>query len=177
MKKKLVLVLYYLILRYLPSTDNCLFMSRVVRKLRGITRVVFDSSGTNINIERGADFGSGRGILIGSNSGLGINSKVRGPLEIGDNVMMGPEVMIFTSNHRFDRIDIPMTCQEREEPKKVVVGDDVWIGARVIILSGVRVGNGVVIGAGSVVTHDVPDYAVVCGVPAKVIRYRNGKEV
>ncbi len=91
--------------------------------------------------------------------------------------MMGPEVMIFTSNHRFDRIDIPMICQEREEPKKVVIGDDVWIGARVIILSGVRVGNGVVIGAGSVVTHDVPDYAVVCGVPAKVIRYRNGKEV
>ena len=53
------------------------------------------------------------------------------------------------------------------------IGDDVWIGARVIILPGVTIGSHCIIGAGAVVTRDVPDYAIVGGVPAKVIRYRN----
>lgn len=61
-----------------------------------------------IYIEKGTDFGSGEGISIGNNSGLGINCKVRGPLEIGDNVMMGPDVVIMTNSHNFERIDIPM---------------------------------------------------------------------
>lgn len=55
---------------------------------------------------------------------------------------------------------------------KVVIGNDVWIGMRSIIMPGVKIGNGVVIGAGAVVTKDIPDYAVVGGVPAKIIRFR-----
>lgn len=62
------------------------------------------------------------------------------------------------------------------EYKPIIIGNDVWIGARVIIMDGVSVGDGAVIAAGAVVTHDVPDYAVVGGVPAKVIRYRNSEE-
>ena len=59
-------------------------------------------------------------------------------------------------------------------PKEpVYIGDDVWIGARVIILPGRKIGEGVIIGAGAVVTKDVPDYAVVGGNPAKVIKFRN----
>ena len=54
----------------------------------------------------------------------------------------------------------------------VIVGNDVWIGARATILSGVRIGNGAVIGAGSIVVNDVPPYAIVAGVPAKILRYR-----
>ena len=54
----------------------------------------------------------------------------------------------------------------------IVVGDDVWIGARVIILKGVYVGKGAVIAAGAILTKDVPEYAIVGGVPAKVIKYR-----
>lgn len=96
---------------------------------------------------------------------------MHGPLRIGDNVMMGPEVTILTHTHRIDRTDIPMG-QQGSMVSEVVIGDDVWIGMRAIILPGVRIGSGAVIGAGAVVTKDVPDYAVVGGVPARVIRYR-----
>ena len=56
--------------------------------------------------------------------------------------------------------------------KPVIIGDDVWIGGRVIILPGVTIGNGAIVGAGAVVTRDVPEYAIVGGVPAKVIKMR-----
>lgn len=133
---------------------------------------LFDRCGMNINIEKGADFGSGDGISIGNNSGLGINCKVRGPLEIGDNVMMGPDVVIMTNSHNFERIDIPMNIQGSAVPKRVVIGNDVWIGTRVIILPGVEIGDGAIIGAGAVVTKNIPSMAVVGGCPAKVIKYR-----
>lgn len=59
-----------------------------------------------------------------------------------------------------------------QEGRQTIIKNDVWVGANVIILGGVSIGNGAVIGAGSVVTKDVPDYAVVAGNPAKIIRYR-----
>lgn len=90
--------------------------------------------------------------------------------------MMGTDVTVITRNHRFDRTDVPMMKQGFEDEKPVYIGDDVWIGDRVIILPGVHVGNGCVIAAGSVVTKDVPRYTVVGGVPAKVIRERFSKD-
>lgn len=113
----------------------------------------------------------GGGISIGSGSGLGVNCSVHGPLRIGDNVMMGPEVTILTHTHNIERTDIPMG-QQGMRVAEVVVGNDVWIGMRVVIMPGVKVGNGAVIGSCAVVTKDVPDFAVVGGVPAKIIKYR-----
>lgn len=65
---------------------------------------------------------------------------------------------------------------EFEGIKKTVIGNDVWIGRRAIIKAGVTVGDGVVIGSGSVVTKDIPPYAIVGGVPAKILKYRFGEE-
>lgn len=113
----------------------------------------------------------GGGISIGSGSGLGVNCSVHGPLRIGDNVMMGPEVTILTHTHNIERTDIPMG-QQGMRVAEVVVGNDVWIGMRVVIMPGVKVGNGAVLGSCAVVTKDVPDFAVVGGVPAKIIKYR-----
>lgn len=96
---------------------------------------------------------------------------MHGPLKIGNNVMMGPDVTILTHTHNIERTDIPMGRQGATV-KEVSVGNDVWIGMRSIIMPGVRIGNGVVIGAGAVVTKDVPDFAIVGGVPARIIRYR-----
>lgn len=173
MKRVVCFLIYKLFLAWLPSTNNKFFVSKWIRKLRsGIACGCFDKHGKNINVEKKADFGKGDGIIIGDNSGLGVNCSVRGPLEIGSNVMMGPEVRIMTSKHSTSRTDIPMRKQGHLPKQKVVIGDDVWIGARVIILPGLTIGTGSIIGAGAVVTKDVPEYAVVAGVPAKVINYR-----
>ena len=109
---------------------------------------------------------------IGDRSGVGINAKMHGKVIIGNDVMMGPECIIYTQNHDFSRTDIPMNKQGFSEEKPVIIGDDVWIGGRVIILPGVNVGKGAIIGAGSVVTKDVPEYAIVAGNPATVKKYR-----
>lgn len=159
--------------RYLPATNNGLKTSKLIQWIRRTSACnAFDYCGKNVNIERKADFGKGTGIKIGDNSGLGVNCSVRGPLDLGANIMMGPDVTILTSIHNTVRTDIPMNQQGFLPNQKVTIGDDVWIGTRAIILPGVSVGKGAIIGAGAVVTKDVPEYAVVAGVPAKVIKYR-----
>lgn len=165
------LVLYYGIAKHLPASTNKYFAwCRSLR--RSLCKRVFSGCGKDANIEKGAVFGNGDGIYIGERSGIGVNCSIRGPLVIGDDVMMGPDVVILTHTHVTSRIDIPMG-QQGGEIRPVTVGNDVWIGMRSIIMPGVKIGNGVIIGAGAVVTKDIPDYAVVGGVPAKIIRFRN----
>lgn len=141
------------------------------RKFREKTaRKFLDFVGKDVNIEQGAQITSK--MRIGDRSGVGINAKMHGTVIIGNDVMMGPDCIIYTRNHAFADTTIPMNQQGFQEEKPVVIGNDVWIGGRVIILPGVHVGNGAIIGAGAVVTKDVPDYAIVGGNPAKVIKYR-----
>lgn len=95
----------------------------------------------------------------------------RGGLEIGNNVAIAPYTSIWTSNHKFNDNNMPIRDQGYSMGK-VVIEDDVWIGAHVVVLPGVRVGQGAVIGAGSVVTKNVTNHSVNAGNPAKVIRMR-----
>lgn len=85
--------------------------------------------------------------------------------------MMGPDVTILTHTHNIERTDIPMG-QQGMRVAEVVIGNDVWIGMRVVIMPGVKIGNGAVIGSCAVVTKDVSAFAIVGGVPAKIIKYR-----
>lgn len=133
-------------------------------------RLILESCGKDVNIEKGAIFASS--VKLGDRSGIGINSRISGSCSIGSDVMMGPECMIFTTNHEYDSLDIPMNQQGNQKEQPVQILDDVWIGARVIILPGVTIGKGAIIAAGAVVTKDVPSFAIVGGVPARVIGYR-----
>ncbi len=170
-KKKVGRFLYYSVAIKLPvSYSKGGNFGRLFRET--CARQFLLNVGKNINIEKGAMITST--MEIGDNSGVGINAQIYGKVILGENVMMGSECMIYTTNHCFNRVDIPMNRQGFSEEKPVVVGNDVWIGGRVTILPGVHIGNGVVIGAGAVVTKDIPDFAVVGGNPAKVIRYREG---
>jgi maltose O-acetyltransferase len=171
MKRTFFQVFYYLFARWLPASSTSYFtLSRLVRRL--CAKQLFYSCGSNINLEYGAYFGSGRNVEVGDFSGIGINCRINGPVKIGSAVMMGPDVVILARNHKFDRTDIPMSAQGASIDKKVIIDDDVWIGTRAIILPGVHIGKGSIIGAGAVVTKDVPSYAIVGGNPAKVLKYR-----
>jgi maltose O-acetyltransferase len=173
MLKFIYCFLYYAFAQHLPiSYKPYAFGAKKIRYW--VCSHMFSKCGKNVNVEKGASFGSGRQIQIGNNSGIGVRCSV-GAVIIGNNVMMGPEAVILSGSHNYDKIDVPMSEQGRITASPVIIGDDVWIGTRVIILPGCKVGKGVIIGAGAVVAKDVPDYAVVAGNPARIIRYRKAE--
>ena len=169
---KLLLLLYYGFARYLPQQP--LPGYKFGNWLRStICRKIFKSTGKNITIKHRAYFGDGRNIVMGDYSQLGINCKVENDLVMGDYVLMGPDVVIYSSMHAYEDLNTPIMMQGAKKIEPVIIGNDVWIGLRVVIMPGVKIGNHVIIGSGAVVTHDIPDYAVAGGVPARVIRFRN----
>ena len=163
--------LYYGFAQWLPSSYVRGF--GIFLKIRYlICRPIFGYCGKNVNIQPRAYFLSGRNIRVGDNSSIGERSRLLGQVTMGHDVMMGEDVLMLTQNHRFDRTDVPMDVQGFQPEEGIEIGDDVWIGARVIILPGVKVGTGAILAAGAVVTKDVPAWAIVGGNPAKVIRMR-----
>jgi acetyltransferase-like isoleucine patch superfamily enzyme len=136
--------------------------------------------GNNVSIQRntiiectGVIRDLGVGLEIGNNVGIAQNCfiQVRGRVVIGNDVIFGPGVYLFSENHNFDNPDLPVVVQG-ETRKGVVIEDGVWIGARAVILDGVRICRNSIVAAGSIVNKDVPAYSIVAGVPAKVIKYR-----
>jgi len=117
-------------------------------------------------------------ISIGFRSGINTNCWIsaHGGLDIGKNVLIGPFTIIHTGNHNFSDSGKPIN-QQGQTFKKITIEDDVWIGANVIILSGVTIKEGSVIGAGSVVTKDVPPYSVMAGNPARLIKSRKNPDI
>ncbi len=147
------------------------FGGKLSKKLRALTAKGFIKyCGKNVNIEKGAVISSK--LSIGDNSGIGVNCNCGGELYIGNDVMMGPECVVISRNHKFEDTTTPIRLQGYEKEEPCYIGNDVWIGRRVMIMPGVRIGNGCVIAAGAVVTKDIPDFAIAGGVPAKVIKYR-----
>ncbi len=113
----------------------------------------------------------GNDVYIGSNY---VFQSAHGKILIGDHVMFGPGVHIHGGNHVYDRIGVYMdtVSKEKNSDPPVRIENDVWIGANVTILSGVHIGFGSIIGAGSVVTKDVGEGCIYAGNPARLIRMR-----
>ena len=170
-KKRIFFCLYQLFAAWLPRSRHLKF-AKNMRYFFAKRIVAY--CGKNVNIEKFARFTPE--LKIGDNSGVGIMCEVNGDVTIGKDVMMGPEVVIYTSGHKYDDLDVPMMQQGSTEQRPVVIEDDVWIGRRAIIMGGVHIGKGAIIGAAAVVTKDVPAYAVVGGVPAKILKMRTGLE-
>lgn len=170
-----MLAAYYTVGRHLPESYGPLDWG-ARRAREALARRIFRRAGHDIDVQRGVYFGDGDDIEIGNHSGIGLNARIQGPLRIGHYVMMGPDVIIYTRGHNLERTDTPMSRQGESDPQAVVIEDDVWIGARVIILPGVRVGRGSVLAAGAVVTKDVPEFSIVGGVPAKPIARRGAAD-
>lgn len=164
-------VVYWLVGHHLPWSARP--GGQVARRFRGLlARQMLDRCGTNVDVNRGAWFGSGKGVELGDRSGIGLDCLIMGPVTIGDDVMMGPRCVILAQNHETSSVAEPMNAQGFQEERRVVIGDDVWIGAGATILPGRAIGSGSIVAAGSVVTRDVPPMAVVGGNPARVISYR-----
>ena len=113
------------------------------------------------------------GDRVALNDNVTINADCGGKITIGNDVLIAPNVVLRAANHQYELRDV--TINKQGHAAGVInIADDVWIGANAVILPNVSIGKGAIIGAGSVVTGDVPAYAIAAGVPAKVISSRGG---
>jgi maltose O-acetyltransferase len=153
-------------------------LRRLIREMdfiRNDTREIpFRSRGIGVRISCGCKFVESQNIDIGDYVYIGPYCLFGGVggLKIGSNVAIGPHVYIYTNNHNYNDADF-IPFDEKNDFRPVTIESHVWIGGNVVILPGVTVNEGAIIGAGSVVTKDVPRCAVVGGNPARVIKYRN----
>ena len=170
LRRSLCRRLFYLVARKLPPSAG--HHGDFYRKIRYFFGSRFVAScGKDVNFEQFSQFDPE--LVIGDRSGVGQSCNLSGRIVIGKDVMMGPYCAMMTYSHRHDSLDIPMNQQGFEPERVKYIGDDVWIGRNSIILPGANIGSHCIVAAGSVVTKDVPDYAIVGGVPAKIIRMRN----
>jgi maltose O-acetyltransferase len=162
---------YYTIAIHLPYGERWGVVGKLSSKFRRfICRRIFKKTGKIFGVGKNVDFGfDGHLITMGECANIGNNAWIRGngELILGSHIMMGEFVIIYTQDHKisglgYDGIVIG----------NVVIGNNVWIGGRVTILKGVTIGDNAVVGAGSVVTREVPPNAIVAGNPARVIRIR-----
>lgn len=159
-----------------------IFIGRVINKARNArshflacyNNAVIGKPGLSV-VSSHVDIRHPENIEIGDNTfmnGGGLFASRNARIIIGDDCMISYEVHMRTDTHIFRRVDIPMNQQGMEE-EDIIIGNDVWIGYGAQIMKGVTVSDHAIIGAGAVVTKDVPENAIVGGVPARIIRYRD----
>lgn len=135
------------------------------------------AKGRNVKISPTAMFKFPENIRIGDNSFINHLCSVwaapNGSITIGRDVLFGPGTSVIASNHGFE---CGQLIREQEgNDADIVIGNDVWLGASVVVTAGVSIGDGCVVGAGAVVTRDLPPYTICLGVPARVVRTRGAR--
>jgi acetyltransferase-like isoleucine patch superfamily enzyme len=170
-RRTVCLLLYYGIAQYVPKRW---FLARPGIRLRAwLAKRIFAECGGGLDLGPRVYIGNGSKIHVGTRSAINAWSRIEAAdhLYIGDNVDIGPQVIIYTSDHEFHRRD-RLIQQQGFSFAPVRIGNDVYIGARVIVQKGVTIHDGAVVGSAAVVTRDVPPYTIVAGVPARAIGQR-----
>jgi len=165
-------IIYWLIFNYFYKEFH---VSTLISPLAFIRNKGYLCIGKNCIIRFGSSI-SGKNVVLGNNVRLGTGSHIFSGEELvklGNNVMIAPNVVIAGANHGMEKNGVPMVFQPGTSKGPLIIGNDVWIGANSVIIGNVNIGDGAVIGAGSVVLDDVPSYAVMGGNPAKILRNRS----
>jgi acetyltransferase-like isoleucine patch superfamily enzyme len=155
--------------------DKVVLDEQVEISVRGEKGRVTIGAGTHIS--RGTIMHTRDGLIeIGEESSLGTNCRLgtTGTMRIGRYALFAAGCSVGGEDHPSDDPSIPMVKRPAVSRGGVTIGEDVWLGFQAIVLDGVTIGRGAIIGAGSLVTRDIPDLAVAVGTPAKVVRYRKG---
>jgi len=169
--KTIWILFYYLIAFKLPSQYfpfgkiSCKIRSFIWRK------ILKQNIGKNVKIQSDVLVGKFDDIKIGNYVAINEKCRLRN-VDIGNYVLIAPEVYILHSGHVFESKELPIYSQGETKYRKTIIEDDVWIGARSVILPGKIIGKGSIVAAGSVVTKDVLPYSIVGGNPAKLIKLR-----
>ena len=111
-------------------------------------------------------------VIIGERTIIGIGNTIIGPVTVGNDVMLAQNIVVSGMNHGYEDINLPPSRQ-KDICKQIVIEDEVWIGANSVITAGVSIGKHSIIGAGSVVTKNIPPFCIAVGNPAKVIKSYN----
>lgn len=168
----MLVLFYYIFFYFLPN--RYFPLGKSISRVRGrYVRLILGKRkcGINLELEGGVLLGDFEDVTIGDNVQINERSRLRN-VEIGNDVMIAPEVFIVHIGHRHESTDTAMRWQGEMRFPKTIIEDDVWIGARALILPGRRISKGAIVAAGAVVVKDVAPYTIVGGNPAEEIRKR-----
>lgn len=175
-KKLVYLFLYYGFATYLPDSYS-FFFGKTSNKIRVyLCKRIFNKCGKIQTINRKVSFGTGRCIEIGDGSGIGANTHIPSNTKIGKNTILSRNCFVLHRNHQFNRIDVPIVEQGFKEYKQTIIGDDCWVGMNSLLTPGRKIRNGTIVAMGSVLTKDFPEYSIVGGNPARLIKSRINEE-
>jgi chloramphenicol O-acetyltransferase type B len=139
-----------------------------------LTKIRFFFNGVkiakNVSIEKNVQLS--KGVSIGKESYIGPNSNIRGNIEIGNYFLCADNVSFVGNEYNYETVGIPIIHTNKPIEKKTIIGNDVWIGHNVTIMRGIKIGNGAIVSAGSVVTKDIDTFDIVGGIPAIFIKKR-----
>ena len=172
LKRTICLLVYYGFAQYLPNSYSKIFgsVSNSIRVF--LCKRIFKKCGKIRTINRMVNFGSGNNFEMGDESGIGEHTQLPPDTIIGKNVMVSRYVFVLHRNHEFARTDIPINDQGFKPFKRLIIEDDCWIGLGSYINPGRTIKKGTIVAMGSVLTKDFPEYSIVGGNPARLIKYR-----
>ncbi len=169
----LYLFLYYVFLQHIPMQPFPGYQLGYILRRWCLKHILKDRFGIDIVVKDHCYIGKGDRLTVGNRSQLSSHGRFNGIITIGDDVVMGPDIVMMAVSHEFSSLSIPINQQGARPEEPIVIGNDVWIGTRVVILPGVHLGNHCIVAAGAVVTKSFPDNCILGGVPAKLIKVRS----